>query len=123
MTIHSYANYYLLITKTIDGYTAHFIDSPVDDMTATFTLDFKPEELRDFFGLSGRALRQFRLSDQAKKPPPLTSKQFGVRLYDALFSESVRTQLHRSLDAVAGQGKGLRIRLRLNSSRCSPAAC
>ncbi len=115
MPIHNYTNFDLLITQTTDSYTAHVIDSPVGEATTPFTIDLTPAELRNFFWLSGRALRHFRPAADIATPPPLDPQQFGQRLYDAVFSGPIRTQLRRSLDAVATQGKGLRIRLRLSN--------
>lgn len=110
-----YANFDLLFTSTGDGYTAHLIDSPVGEATVAFTLDLTPAELRSFFWLSGRALRHFRPLPGPETPPPLTPQQLGRRLYEAVFSGPMRTQLRRSLDAATTQGKGLRIRLRLSN--------
>jgi len=110
-----YANFDLLITPSVTGYTAHLIDSPVGEATVPFTLNFTEQELRSFCWLSGRALRHFRPLPGSATPPPLTPQQLGRRLYDAVFSGPMHTQLRRSLDAVSTQGKGLRIRLRLSN--------
>ena len=115
MSIDAYENFDLLITPAPDGYTAHVIASPVGQESVTFHLDFTAAELRNFFWLSGRALRHFHLVPEEEEPPVRTPKVFGERLYAAVFADQVRTQLRRSLDAVASQGKGLRIRLRLTA--------
>lgn len=114
MNIPIYENFDLQIITTDEGYGAYVIQSPVGEVDAHFSLDFSQEELRKFFWISGRSLRKVRLKKSAEAPPPLTPRQFGQRLYNAVFAGPIRTQLRRSLDAVAGPKKGLRIRLRLS---------
>lgn len=114
--MHTYENFDLLITQRANGYTAHVIDSPVGEVHNEFTLDFTERELRTFFWLSGRTLRQVRLTaSSGDDQPALTPRSFGQRLYDAVFAGAIHTQLLRSLDAVRTQDKGLRIRLRLSN--------
>ncbi|MCB0112405.1 MAG: CHAT domain-containing protein, partial [Caldilineaceae bacterium] len=109
-----YENFDLLITQHGGGYSAHVIASPVGQERHDFTLDFTEQELRTFFWLSGRALRLVRLVATSATSSALTPTTFGERLYDAVVAGPVRTQLRRSLDAVAAQDKGLRIRLWLS---------
>lgn len=114
MNMPIYENFDLQIITTDEGYGAYVIQSPVGQVDALFALDFSPEELRKFFWISGRSLRKVRLKKSTETPAPLTPRQFGQRLYDAVFAGPIRTQLRRSLDAVADPNKGLRIRLRLS---------
>lgn len=115
MPIDDYADFDLLILPTDSGYQARVTQSPVGQATGTFTLPFAQDELRRFFWVAGVALRKLRLV--AEMPPaPLTPQQFGQRLFDAVFAGQVGQCFVRSLDAAERDGKGLRIRLRLNDA-------
>jgi hypothetical protein len=115
MAIDDYADFDLLILPIDNGYQARVTQSPVGQATNSFTLPFAQDELRRFFWVAGVALRKLRLV--AETPPaPLTPQQFGQRLFDAVFAGQVGQCFVRSLDAAERDGKGLRIRLRLNDA-------
>jgi len=119
MSVSAYENFDLFIEPTAQGYRARVIDSPVGQAAPVdFVLPFNQAELGTIGWLTGRALRQLRPASQWEEPgadnAPLTVQAFGTRLFDTVFGGGLRACLLRSLDAVEGQQKGLRIRLRLD---------
>lgn len=117
MAIDDYANFDLLVLPAgASGYQARVLRSLAGQgQTSTFSLPFSQEELRRFFWLAGVAFRKLRLVS-APSAPPLTPRQFGERLYAAVFAGAVGECYVRSLDAAARSNRGLRICLRLNDA-------
>jgi len=98
----TYADVEILIGQRREGsYPVHVIRSPSGEARGSFRLPFVPEELAE-------ALRWLEAGD--------TNEDFlqdaGVRLFEALFEADVGRRFHSSRGMTA-QGKGLRIRLRL----------
>lgn len=116
MPIQTYQNFDLLFTRISNGYNARVINSPQGEVNEDFVLPFTPEEVRNFFWLSGRLLRHLRLVTVNSPLTPLTPKEFGKRLYAAVFTGTVGKVFLRSIDAVQRADVGLRIRLRLGDT-------
>jgi hypothetical protein len=100
----------VLIETSGAGYVARIVNSPVGQAKTNFASPFTSDELKTFFArVAGRG---------TAAPTPLTPaewvKQMGTRLFDAVFHDEVLTLYRRSRDAADRDGKGLRIRLRLN---------
>ena len=51
-----------------------------------------------------------------ESPEMQAAKDFGSKLYKAVFTDEVQSALRSSLDQARAQGSGLRIRLRLNDA-------
>lgn len=113
MSLPTYQNFDLLITRTATGYNARVINAPAGQANVEFVLPFHHTELMRFYWLSGRLLRHLEPTE-AEPEPALDPQTFGTRLYEAVFAGSVGTLFRRSLDAAERSGAGLRLRLRLD---------
>lgn len=100
----------MLIERADDGYRGYVLNSPVGQASISITLPFSAAELASFFARLGQ---RGAIAGLALKPEDLV-KQFGGRLFDAVFKDDVLMLYRRSLDAASRDGKGLRVRLRLS---------
>ena len=105
-----YLNFDLLLERAADGYTARVLACPAGQASADFRNPFSDLEVENFFLRLGRPRRAVR---RRESPEMEMVKQFGGRLFDAVFRGDVRACLRSSLDEVRREGKGLRIRLHL----------
>lgn len=102
----------LLIDKHGDGYRARVLRSPAGDGQAvTFDRLFSDLELENFLLKMGRSRGQTRRIESA---PVTAAKQFGDRLFAAVFTGQVGECLRRSVDRAQDEGAMLRIRLWLS---------
>lgn len=105
-----YLNFDLLVERAADRYVARVLACPAGQASADFYPPFSDLEHENFVLRMGRPLRAVR---RRESPEMEMVKQFGGRLFDALFRGDVRACLRSSLDGVRREGKGLRIRLHL----------
>jgi len=105
-----YLNFDLLVERAADGYVARVLACPAGQASADFYPPFSDLELENFVLRMGRPRRAVR---RRESPEMEMVKQFGGRLFDAVFRGDVRACLRSSLDGVQREGKGLRIRLHL----------
>lgn len=91
-------------------YRAHILNSPAGQASVDFKLPFSKVELENYILKIGRTRQGMR---SFNSPEGLVAKEFGERLYNAIFQGQVRDCLRRSLDITQQSGYGLRIRLRL----------
>lgn len=110
MRTSSYLTLDLLVEKNGDGYRARVIDSPAGQASEDFASPFTAAELQNFLARVGR---RAPMVGTGVKPEELL-KQFGTRLFDAAFHGETLTGFRRSRDAAEREGKGLRVKLRLN---------
>ena len=108
----SYQDFDLLIEPGPPGsYRARVLRSPAGESAAVqFMLPFSPVELENFVLKVGRGRRRARGPGRPESAP---LKEFGGKLYGAVFQDELRDALHRSLGQTRPQGLGLRLRLRL----------
>lgn len=109
-----YLDFEILIQHFQDAYRAHVISSPGGEGAVEFRLPFGDGELQRFSWLAGRNWRDAR---PARESPPallLGPRDFGARLFDAVFVGRVGSLFRRSLDRATDQGCGLRLRFRLD---------
>ncbi|MGB0383595.1 MAG: CHAT domain-containing protein [Ardenticatenaceae bacterium] len=85
-------------------YGVRVLNSPAGEPRGAFKLPFGGAQLKSFF----------QMVSCGGESGGLAAVNFGEQLFSALFEGKVRDCLVRSLDAAERQGKGLRIRLRLN---------
>jgi CHAT domain/WD domain, G-beta repeat len=111
----SYENFDVLLERTSDGvYRARVVLGPAGQgARVQFIQPFAPLELENFLLRIGRPRRPVRRVDA---PETKAIKDFGHRLYDALFHDDLRVSLERSLSEAAAKGAGLRLRLRLSDT-------
>lgn len=115
MCAPNYTNFDLLLDLGPAGYRARVIDSPAGQAAVEFILPFGDGELAGFLSDTfGRSPRPGARSEPAAGASALDGRGFGQRLYAAVFAGDVGTCLRRSLDKAQAQGRGLRIRLRLD---------
>jgi sugar lactone lactonase YvrE len=89
------------------------VNSPAGQSSGLFVLPFADLEIENFLLRIGQSRRVMRRMDS---PETEAAKAFGARLFDAVFAGEARACLRSSLDEAGRQGKGLRIRLRLNDT-------
>jgi len=92
-------------------YRVRVLASPAGQASDEFVLPFSALELENFFLRMGRPRRGVR--GRGDSPEMAAAKEFGSKLYRALFQEQVQNVLARSLDRALADGQGLRLRLRL----------
>jgi hypothetical protein len=110
-----YADLDLAIRAAGGGsFTVRVLNSPAGQSTEVpFRLPWSELELENFLL---RITHQPRLVRRIDSPQVAVVKEFGSRLYKALFSDRLEAILLRSLSEVAAAGTGLRIRLRLSDA-------
>jgi hypothetical protein len=97
-----------------EGYRARVLRSPAGESApAQFTLPFSPVELENFVLKVGQPRRNTR---GPGRPGSALLKEFGSKLFDAVFQDEVRDALQRSLSQTRAQRVGLRLRLRLGDT-------
>jgi tetratricopeptide (TPR) repeat protein len=97
-----------------EKYRARVLRSPAGDgQTTVFERPFSGRELENFVLTIGATLGRTRRPAAA---PVAAAKQFGGRLYRAVFTGPVGECLRRSADRAQAENKTLRIRLRLIDS-------
>ena len=94
-------------------YRARVLASPAGLAKAEFSFPLSTLEIENFVLRVGRMRRNVR---RIESPEMQAAKDFGSKLYKAVFSDEVQSALRSSLDQARAQGSGLRIRLRLNDA-------
>ena len=106
----SYQDFDLLIEPAARGrYRARVLRSPAGESAPVpFKVPFSPVELENFVLKVGLARRGTR-----GRPESAPLKDFGGKLYTAVFQDELRDRLLSSLSLTRAPGAGLRLRLRL----------
>ena len=100
---------------TATRYRVRVLDSDAaGQVSGEFVLPFSALELDNFLLRVGRPRRSVR--GRRDSPELAAAKEFGSKLYRALFQDQVQIALARSLDAALHAEQGLRIRLRLTQA-------
>lgn len=104
-------------TDSYDVFATHASESGRSEERGTFKIPFHDREVDDFVqqvGLTGHPIGQLESRGMD------LAKQFGGRLFEALFHKQVRSaydkSLSRSLSSVSDSAKGLRISLNLSEA-------
>jgi hypothetical protein len=101
----------LIEPDTAGSYRARVLRSPAGESAAVrFTLPFSPVELENFVLRVGRPRRITRGPGRPESAP---LKDFGGKLYNAVFQNELGDMLLRSINLSSEQRAGLRLRLRL----------
>src|SRR5215472_4995088 len=108
----AYEDFDLLIEPGSRGkYRARVLRSPAGESTSVqFAVPFSPMELENFFLRIGRPRRGTRGPGRPESAP---LKDFGGKLYGAVFQDELRDTLLRSLSQTRAHRLGMRLRLRL----------
>lgn len=105
-----YFDFDILIERVNERYRARVIQSPAGQASAEFVLPFTDQDIEILMLRVGRARRGVR---RIESPEMQAAKQFGGKLFDAVFAGDVRGALRSSADSANREGAGLRVRLRL----------
>ena len=109
-----YLDFDVAVTREGQGYAAHVLASPAGEASAPFTLPFAATDLAQFMIAVGPP----RVSSRRLVPAEarvVDVKEYGRRLGDALLSGDVGRAFRESLTTATGQGRDLRLRLRLDA--------
>jgi len=97
-----------------EGYPVSVIHSPAGEATEVFILPFTEEELAYIkMVIELAVLRSRERTRQAMSLELKEIESFGAKLFDSLFHGPIRSCYDGSLRVALGQGKGLRIKLRI----------
>lgn len=112
-----YQDFDLSLEKAGDRYRARLLYSPDGSANSEFDLPFSDIELDNFILRFGQARRTTRNMGATSETANRSLREFGTRLYEAIFNGQISDRLHSSL-AITGQKEntGLRIRLRLSDA-------
>lgn len=108
-----YVNFDLFIEKSEEGYWARVLDSPIGQTLAGFTPPFTKRKLDQFNALIAEPVAN---DPQRIDPKERAIREFGGKLFDALFSKDVYTTYVTSLNLAFQDRKRLRIRLRMSDA-------
>ena len=109
----TYLDFDLQIEQTAAGYRAQVLSSPAGPAARDWTLPFADLEIENFLLKLGRAQSTVR----GFTPPEVAAaRDFGRRLFNAVFANGVLECLGASLREAGRVGAGLRIRLRLSGA-------
>jgi tetratricopeptide (TPR) repeat protein len=107
-----YLDFELVIQKEGSQYQARVVRSPVGEAHHTFGLPFSDLELENFvlrLGATSRGRRRIR------SPEMQLARQFGSRLFEAVFRGDVRASFVSGQNEAERRGCGLRLKLRLDA--------
>ncbi len=115
MTLTTYHNFDLLLTRAGARYKAIVVDSPAGEESVLFDPPFAADALPRLEGLARGATRNIGAADDPGATTSLTD--LGSQLFAAVFGGQVGTLLAASLASVAAekQPTGLRLRLRFEA--------
>jgi TonB family protein len=105
-----YYDFDLQIEPAGEKYRIRLLNAPTGQATGEFVLPFTDAEVSNFLSRIGQVRRSMRRVDA---PELGAAKEFGGRLFSAIFSGEMVAQLRGSLDQAISNDRGLRIRLRL----------
>lgn len=113
MPTFQYLDLDLAIERKENAYQVRVTNSPAGNADGSFVLPFSDIELENFLLKLGGTQRRVRRVESASMD---AAKQFGGRLFDAVFTGSVRDCLTRSLALTEERGVRLRLRLHLDDA-------
>jgi TonB family protein len=105
-----YDDFDLQIAPAGENYRVHLLNAPTGQATTEFALPFTDIEVANFLSRIGQVRRTMRRVDA---PGLQAAKEFGGKLFNAIFSGEMIAQLRGSMEEVSKKEHGLRIRLRL----------
>ncbi len=103
----------LKFAKTSTGYRAEVVDSPAGQAASEFVLPFSDLEVENFLLRIGSTRGKVR---RVESPEMQAAKQFGGRLFNAVFTGNVLSALTSSQYAADREDAGLRVRLHLTDA-------
>jgi formylglycine-generating enzyme required for sulfatase activity len=114
MTSRSFTNFDLSIERDGDHYRAHVLQSCIGEGSVKFELPFSALELENFILKMGHARRGMGRNARSSDSPELSAaKEFGAKLFGAVFQGDVYACLRASLEEAQTHEQGVRVLLRL----------
>jgi tetratricopeptide (TPR) repeat protein len=113
MTTLQYLDFELMIEREGQQFQATVVRSPVGEASHIFDLPFSDLEVENFVLRLGATRRGIR---RISSPEMQHARQFGSRLFEAVFRGDVRAGLVSSQHEAARRGLGLRLKLRLEEA-------
>jgi TonB family protein len=108
-----YDDFDLQITPLPGGRYRVHLNGPSGQASGDFVLPFTDMDFGNFLGRIGQVRRSTRRSDG---PEVNAAKEFGGKLFNAVFSGEMIAQLRSSVEQTQDRERGLRIRLRLTDA-------
>ena len=108
-----YDDFDLQITPLPGGKYRVHLNAPSGQSSGDFLLPFTDVDFGNFLGRIGQVRRGTRRSDG---PELNAAKEFGGKLFSAIFSGEMIAQLRSSVEQTLDRDRGLRIRLRLTDA-------
>ena len=108
--LNKYDDFDIQIETAGEKYRVRLLNAPTGQATAEFALPFTDIELSNFLSRIGQVRRTMRRVDA---PELQAAKEFGGKLFSAVFSGEMIAQLRGSIEQASDKEHGLRIRLRL----------
>jgi TonB family protein len=105
-----YDDFDVQIEPAGDKYRVRLLNAPTGQASTEFVLPFTEIEVGNFLSRIGQVRRSMRRVDA---PELHAAKEFGGKLFNAIFSGEMIAQLRGSMEQAADKERGLRIRLRL----------
>src|SRR5256714_819996 len=106
----TYDDFDLQIEPAGEKFRARLLNAPTGQATTEFALPFTEIEVANFLSRIGQVRRTMRRVDA---PELQAAKEFGGKLFGAIFSGEMIAQLRGSMEQASDKDHGLRIRLRL----------
>ncbi len=101
MGAKTFLNFDLLLERAGENYRARVLNSPGGQATRELVRPFSPQDLDAVFS-------------QLSRNNVVAAREFGKKLYDAVFADEIKIAYLSSVGIAASQNAGLRIRLHLN---------
>lgn len=109
-----YLDFELKFERQGNAFVARILHSPSGEATGTFTLPFSEDKLENLVLKLGNVRRGAR---RVHSPEMEAAREFGGKLFEAVFSPDLRACFKSSLDEASRQpGTGLRLKLRLQDT-------
>src|SRR6267378_1666989 len=105
-----YDDFDLQIEPAGNRFRVRLLNAPTGQATTEFALPFTEIEVANFLSRIGQVRRAMRRVDA---PELQAAKEFGGKLFAAIFSGEMIAQLRGSMEQASDKDHGLRIRLRL----------
>jgi hypothetical protein len=113
MAAFAYLDFDLRFRKQRDGYRVELVQSSGDRVEHAFQLPFNEHELENYLLKIGQRRSGTRRSSS---PEAEAAREFGSRMFDALFEGEMNVRFRQSLEEAKRQKSGLRLRLNLSDT-------